>query len=100
MTEGIVKVGLSIGLTAIASFLIMVGVCYGDLKKGVEAYNETRGMATELAVIRIQLTALMASQAKEHAKIDNKLDNLLINKADRVAERKILDNFNDSRVTL
>ena len=97
MTEGIVKIGLSIGLTALASFLIMVGICYADLQKGVEAYSETRGMAMELAIIRTKLDSLMTSQAKEHAKIDLKLDSLLINKADRIAEKKILDDF---RVTL
>jgi len=64
--EQVVKIGLSIGLVSIITASIAFGMAYNDIQKGVEAYEEIRG----LDVIELKIDNLAVKIDTLEKKVD------------------------------
>ena len=67
MDKGSIKIGLSIGLTALITCGIAFGLAYSDIQKGVSAYERVES----LDVIEFKLDTLIRKVESLECKIDN-----------------------------
>jgi len=59
--RGAINITFGVALASIAAFFIYTGITYGDIKKGVDAYETTRGMEIQLAVLNSKMDSLIGS---------------------------------------
>jgi len=71
---GFIKIGLTIGATTIASALVSMGLLMGKVEKGVEAYNCTKKLEIQMAIVNTKLDNIIDTQTKMMTKLDKHID--------------------------